>query len=313
MTENSNDRTTKRLVSVAIALSILMPGVGHTYCGKLLRGLLLGLLYAIGVPVVLGLLAFTRPASTVTFGLLMTVAAVGIVVAASVDAYRLARRTRNDYNLKAYNHPAIYVLLGLMIQGSCLGYALHVRASLFEAFRVPSASAYPTIVPHDRILVDKIAYRRSGPQRGDTVLFHPPDENWRTYHLKRIVALEGDSVEIKDGALYVNDVELPRSRLGSGATTIEEDGTIRIVKGDIGVETNSDATYRIFLAPQRPEGVRDFPRTTVPAHHCFVLGDNRAYSLDSRHFGPIPYAVIEGRADYIYWPADRWSRFGRID
>jgi signal peptidase I len=50
----------------------------------------------------------------------------------------------------------------------------------------------------------------------------------------------------------------------------------------------------------------------VPAYHCFVLGDNRNRSQDSRHFGPIPYAAITGRADYVYWPADTPRRFGSL-
>lgn len=50
----------------------------------------------------------------------------------------------------------------------------------------------------------------------------------------------------------------------------------------------------------------------IPENHCFVLGDNRINSYDSRHFGPIPLATVKGRADYLYWPAKDWSRFGRI-
>lgn len=313
MTEHVTSKNTKRHAWLAGALSILMPGVGHAYCGKLRRGLVLGLLYAIGIPVVLGLLACASPASTVTFGLLMTLAAFGVVIGAAVDSYRLARQTRSDYQLKPCNGLGIYVLLGLLIQGSCLGYALHIRSTLFQAFRVPAASEYPNIVPDDRILVGKTAYRKADPQVGDVVLFSPPNESWRTHYVKRIVALGGQTVEIKDGVLYINDKEAPRQQLGTGATPIRnEDGSTHRVEGDILTETNGGATYRIFLTSGRAGAVKDFPKTTVPQHHCFVLGDNRDYSLDSRHFGPIPYAVIEGRADYIYWPADRWSRFGRV-
>lgn len=314
MTEETPTKNTKRHCWLAVGLSILMPGVGHVYCGKLLRGLVFGLLYAIGIPIVLGLLAYTSRTSTITFGLLMAVAAFGVVIGAAVDAYRLACRTRADYGLKAYNCPGVYILLGLMIQGSSLGYALHVRSSLFEAFRVPAASEYPNIVPNDRILADKVAYRKVDPQVGDVVVFRPPNGNWRIHYIKRIVALGGETVEMRDGILYVNDEELPRRQLGSGATQIQNgDGSTQTIEGDIYAETNGSAAYRIFLAPGRPEAISDFPKTTVPPHHCFVLGDNRYYSLDSRHFGAIPYATIKGRADYIYWPVDKWARFGRID
>lgn len=312
MTEHVTSKNTRRHAWLAVGLSILMPGVGHAYCGKLRRGLVFGLLYAIGIPVVLGFLAYASPASTVTFGLLMALAAFGVVIGAAVDSYRLARRTRSDYELKAYNGPGIYVLLGLLIQGSCLGYALHVRSTLFQAFRVPSMSEFPTIVPNDRLLVDRNAYRKADPQRGDTILFRPPNEDWRTYYIKRIVALEGDTVAIKDGTLYVNGEKLAvgRAMKPPSAERVTEDG--RTLQGEFFEETNASARYTIFLSTSEQNAVRDLPETVVPQQHCFVLGDNRNRSRDSRHFGPIPYAVIEGRADYIYWPADRWSRFGRI-
>lgn len=314
MTEETTSKSTKRHAWLAVGLSILMPGVGHVYSGKMLRGLVFGLIYAMGIPVALGLLAYVSPTSTVTFGLLMAVAALGVVVGAAVDAHRLACRTRSDYTLKAYNCPGIYVLLGLMIQGSCLGYALHVRSTLFEAFRVPAASEYPNIVPNDRLLADKIAYRKADPEVGDVVIFRPPSETWRMNYIKRIVALGGDTVEIKDGVLYVNDKALPRRQLGPGRTHVRnDDGSVRVMEGDIFAETNGRVTYKILLKSGRSEAVSDFPKMTVPEHYCFVLGDNRDYSFDSRQFGPIPYAVIVGRADYIYWPADTWARFGRID
>jgi signal peptidase I len=316
MTENTEQHGQKRYAWLAAVLSITMPGVGHVYCGELARGLFFGLLYGVAIPIALGSLAYASPASTVTFGFLMIAAMFGVVVAAVVDTVRLARHTRPDFRPKPCNHVAVYVLIGLMIQGSSIGYALHVRSSLFEAFRVPAASQYPNIVPNDRILADKTAYRKADPQVGDVVIFRPPDANWRIYYVyvKRIVALAGETVEIKDGVLYVNDKELPRRPLGPGSTEIRnEDGSSQTIEGDIVSETNGSTTYKIFLSPGRPGAISDFAKMTVPPHHCFVLGDNRDYSLDSRHFGPVPYACIEGRVDYIYWPVDTWSRFGRLD
>lgn len=302
-----------RLPWVAALFSLLMPGVGHAYCGRLARGLAVGVLYGVAIPAVLGLLAYLGPASTVLFGFLMMAATVGIVLLAAVDAFRLARRTRRDYQPKAYNSPGIYLLLGLLIQGSSIGYALHVRSSLFEAFRVPAASEYPTIVPGDRILVNKTTYRQAVPGRGDTVLFKPPNENWRGHYVKRVVALAGDTVEIKAGSLYVNGEKLPREEIPSSdvdSTPLEANG--RVLEGRFFRETNGNHKYTIFLAAVDNETVPDSPPVTIPPYHCFVLGDNRNCSRDSRSFGPIPYAAITGRADYIYWPADKWSRFGAL-
>ncbi len=314
MTETTTSKIGKRRFAwLAVGLSILMPGVGHVYCGKLLRGLVYGLLYGVAIPIVLGLLAYVGPASTALFGFLMVAATLGIVVGAAADSHRLARRTKPDYEPKGYNCPAIYILLGLMIQGSCLGYTLHVRGSLFEAFRVPAASVYPAIVPNDRILVDKTAYRKADPQRGDLVVFKPPDTNWRIHYIKRIVAMAGDTVAIREGLLYVNGEALPREKVAPSAVktpAVEVNG--RVLEGDFFKETNSDCKYTIFLTTPDDETVLNCDEVVIPEYHCFVLGDNRNYSLDSRHFGPIPYAALKGRADYVYWPADRWSRFGKL-
>ena len=306
--------SSKRSPWLAAALSVIMPGVGHVYCGELTRGLVFGLLYGVAIPVVLGWLAYTGPASTIQFAFLMVAAAFAVLIAATLDAYRLARRTKADYELKAYNCPLVYVLIGLMIQGSCIGYALHVRGSLFEAFRVPAASTYPAIDPNDRILVDKTAYRKHDPKRGDLVIFRPPDKNWRIHYIKRVVALEGDTVEMKEGLLHVNGEKLPLKKLEpSKANFTEVKANGEILRGEFFGETNGDSTYTIFLAPPNYDAVQNVDKVTIPKHHCFVLGDNRNYSLDSRHFGPIPFAAIGGRADYIYWPAHDWAHFGRLD
>ena len=193
-----------------------MPGVGHVYCGKLVRGLVFGILYGLAIPGALGLLAYIGPAPTVLFGLLAVAAAFGVVAVAVVDAYRLAVKTRLDYERKAYNRPAVYLLIGLMIQGSSIGYGLHVRASLFEAFRVPAASMFPTIGLNDRILGNKTAYRRADPQRGDIILFHPPAGNWRNTYIKRIVALGGDTVEIRNDEVLCQRSETATGTGGSG-------------------------------------------------------------------------------------------------
>jgi signal peptidase I len=84
-----------------------------------------------------------------------------------------------------------------MIQGSSIGHGLHVRASLLEAFRVTAASMYPTVALDDHILGNKTAYRRADPQRGDIILFHPPTGDWRSACIKRIVAIGGDTVELR--------------------------------------------------------------------------------------------------------------------
>jgi signal peptidase I len=187
--ERTQDTAGRRSPWLAGLLSFILPGIGQVYCGKLVPGLIFGILYGLAIPAALGFLAYVSPAPTVLFGLLAFVAALGVVAAAVIDAYRQAVRTRPDYQRKAYNRLAVYLLLGLMIQGSSIGYGLHVRASLFEAFRVSAVSMFPTIGLNDRILANKIAYRKADPQYGDIILFRPPTGGWRDTYIKRIVAL----------------------------------------------------------------------------------------------------------------------------
>ncbi len=310
MNEETQASAGRRSAWLAGLLSFILPGIGQVYCGKLVRGLIFGIIYGLAIPALLGLLAYVRPAPTVLFGLLALVAALGVVVAAVIDAYRLAVRTRPDYERKAYNRLAVYVLLGLMIQGSSIGYGLHVRATLFEAFRVSAASMFPTIGLNDRILANKIAYRKAEPQYGDIVLFRPPTAGWRDTYIKRIVALGGDTIEIRAKEVYVNGRPLARELVGPA--TVAAGHTGRTVEGKVYRERNRGAEYMIFLAEAGSPEKSGLGQITVPAHHCYVLGDNRDDSLDSRQFGPIPYAVIKGRADYLYWPARSWARFGRL-
>ena len=310
MNERTQDTTGRRSPWRAGLLSFILPGIGQVYCGKLVRGLIFGIVYGLAIPATLGLLAYIRPAPTVWFGFLAFVATLGVIAAAVADVYRLALRTRLDYERKGYNSLAVYLLLGLMIQGSSIGYGLHVRATLFEAFRVSAASMFPTIGLNDRILGNKIAYRKADPQYGDIILFRPPTGDWRSTYIKRIVALGGDIVEIKNKEVYVNGQKLPRESVGPGTVVVGPAG--KTVEGKIYRERNGRAEYTIFLAdagsPERP----DLAAITVPAHQCFVLGDARDDSLDSRQFGPVPYALVKGRVDYLYWPARDWARFGRL-
>jgi signal peptidase I len=311
MNERNQDTAGRRFPWLAALLSFIMPGIGQIYCGRLERGLIFGIIYGLAIPATLGWLAYMSPAPTVLFGLLAFVAALGVIAAAVTDAYRLAIRTRPDYERKVYNRPAVYLLIGLMIQGSSIGYALHVRASLFEAFRVTASSMFPTIGLNDRILANKIAYRKADPQYGDIILFRPPTGDWRGTYIKRIVALGGDTVEIKNEEVYVNGRELPRELLGPGTIARDPAGDLAF-EGKIYRERNGGAEYTIFLADAGSPEKSSLAEMTVPKDYCFVLGDARDNSLDSRQFGPIPYALVKGRADYLYCPAHNWSRFGRL-
>jgi len=304
----------KRHIWLAAMLSLIMPGLGQVYCGKLPRGLVLNFLNILPLPIIIGLFSISNSPALMPTTISLILAGGIIQLIAIIDSVLIAKRTKSDYELKDYNRWYVYVLFVLIITGGGIGSALYFRDQAVEAFRVPKASCYPTIVPQDRLLANKSAYKTSDPHKGDLVIFIcPEDRHWNW--IKRVVALAGDTVEIKDGQLYVNGEKLQRRELSQSILDkirIKVEG--EVLDGQVYEEINGDAKYKIFIAePPHDKTSGDFAKITVPEHHCFVLGDNRNLSRDSRHFGPVLLATIKGRPDYLYWPAKDWSRFGRID
>lgn len=303
----------KRRIWLAVLMSLIMPGLGQVYCGRLKRGLVLNFLNILPLPIIIGLFSLSDSPSLMQIVIALVLAGGIVQLAAIIDSAFLANRSAG-YQLKDYNSPAVYALLILVVTGGSIGSALYIRDQGLEAFRVPTASCYPTIVPNDRILANKNAYNRTDPKRGDLVV-HIYPFNRHSNYIKRIVAVAGDTVEIKDNQLYINGYKLIRRKLPE--STLDN---IRInvegqpLKGEVFEETNGNVKYNIFLAESPHEKTTgDFEKITVPEHHCFVLGDNRNLSRDSRDFGPVTLATIKGRADYIYWPAMDWSHFGKIE
>jgi signal peptidase I len=303
----------KRHIWVGIMFSLIMPGLGQVYCGKLARGLVFNFLNILPLPLIIGLFLVSNSPVLMLITIAL-ISAGGIVqLVAVIDSAYLAKRAGTDYELKDCNRWYVYVLFVLIVTGGSIGSALYLRDQTLEAFRVPTASNYPTIVPNDRFLANKLAYKNNDPKKGDLVVFLNP-KNRRMNYIKRVVAIAGDTVEIKDGQLHINDERLQRQML---AQSIPDNIRIKVrgtpLEGDVFYETNSNAKYTIFLAKSPDDKASaNFEKMTVPEYHCFVLGDNRNLSHDSRDFGTIPLALIKGRAEYLYWPAKDWSRFGRM-
>ncbi len=158
--------------------------------------------------------------------------------------------------------------------------ALVVKTFLFQAFYIPSASMEPTLQKGDRVLVNKLSYHLHDVNRGDVVVFEIPEASVGTDGIKdlikRVIGLPGDTIETRDGVVYVNDRRLEEPYLPKGLKT-----------GD-------------------PDNASNPPieRQVIPADHVFVMGDNRANSHDSRYAdrGPIPIDAIVGRAFVLVWP-----------
>ncbi|MCY4103920.1 MAG: signal peptidase I [bacterium] len=152
--------------------------------------------------------------------------------------------------------------------------SLVIRSFVAHAFHVESGSMEPTLAPGDRILVNKLA---SNPSRGDLVVFSRPDGDL----VKRVIALEGETLYFEDGLLKIDESWLVEPYLSAGTGTY--------VRAAI---PNCDPT----------EGFGRNEACTVPEDHVFVLGDNRSVSFDSRNFGPVPRENLVGNAALQFWP-----------
>ena len=289
---------------VAVMLSLAATGLGQIYCGRVVRGLVMFLGSMLFAPLIVAA-ALLPPATLVLVGLILALLAVlGVYVYAVVDAFRLARRGRDHFHPMDYNRPLVYTLFVLVGLTYAAGGLYFIRSSVFEAFSIPTASEVPTLLPGDRILVNKTTYQRRFLRRGDEVVFRVSSEPGLKW-VKRVIALPGDTVEVKDNEVFVNGQKLPREpapRASLGAAAQE-------IKGEVFEETNSGRRYRIlFAADTKP--LPDYPQAKVPDGACFVLGDNRNNSRDSRTTGFVAVGDVLGDVQYRYWPAGTWARFG---
>jgi signal peptidase I len=138
-------------------------------------------------------------------------------------------------------------------------------AFVAEPLTVRSSSMAPTLEDGDRIIVNKLAYRASEPGVGEVIVLESPDGSGLV--VKRVVAVDGDEVGIEDGVLVVN--AMPR---------VEEYVDQRTIDG-------------VYFGP-----------VEVPDGMVFVMGDNRAESVDSRDYGAVPVDDVVGRVSWRVWP-----------
>lgn len=169
------------------------------------------------------------------------------------------------------NRTLRWVIEVVVIVAAAFVLALLVQQFVVKPFAIPSPSMEPTLVEGDRVLVNRLVYHFRSPERGDIVVFHPPDRPGSDPFIKRVVAVSGDSVAVHDGVLWVNEVP-------------------------------QDEPY----IKEHPI-LEDFPETTIAPGYVWVMGDNRNNSGDSRVFGPVSEEAIMGEAFAVYWPLGHLS------
>ncbi|NND98177.1 MAG: signal peptidase I [Pirellulaceae bacterium] len=306
----ASEVTLRRVPWIALALSFLAAGVGHVYCGKIVKGLPLYFAWLL-VPLGGIVAAMGRP-SALSLGLLLLPAVLVLVVYlyAAMDAWRLARQAGSDYVLRDYNRAGVYWLLIVGQLVFSIGLIFGVRNFVYEAFVIPTKSMSPTILAGDRILARKLLPIHHFPQRGDLIVYRNPMPTGGSRFLGRVVAVAGDKVEIGGERLSINGKELERDRVTQGSLKLLG----KQVSGRVAYEENSGHRYLVAYGDTAggAQGQTYF-ETTVPQRQVFVLGDNRDRSNDSRNFGSIHIGDVIGYVDYVFWPSETWSRFGVVD
>ncbi len=164
--------------------------------------------------------------------------------------------------------------------------AMVIRTFVVQAFKIPTGSMRPTLIEGDLILVNKFIFGAKipftglkltavrQPHRGDVIVFIYPEDNKKDF-IKRLIGLPQETVEIKNGTVYINDKPL------------------------------LDPIFNQRYYYNRGEFATESQKIIVPKDDFFVLGDNSASSKDSRYWGYVPRQNVLGKAILIYWPPNR--------
>ncbi len=159
-----------------------------------------------------------------------------------------------------------------------------IRYFLIQPFYVKGSSMEPSFYDHEYLIVDEISYRFKDPQRGDVIVFRYP-RNPQEYFIKRIVGTPGDKIQIKDGGIYIYNIDNPQG------VAIDEPYLL-------------DGTKTYSLAKEV---------ITLGEEEYYVFGDNRNSSKDSRSFGAVKRSFIIGRVLLRGWPFDRVGFFEAME
>jgi signal peptidase I len=201
--------------------------------------------------------------------------------------------------------------------------ALMVRTFAFEPFNIPSGSMIPTLLVGDYLFVSKFSYGYSKhsmpfslpiipgrvfetqPERGDVAVFKLPSDTSQDY-IKRVIGLPGDTVQVKEGRLYINNKMVERERIEDYILT---DGGGRSAAVPQYIETLPNGRVHRILEMFGDQGPSDNTEAfTVPEGHFFMMGDNRDNSADSRAFAArfrfVPIENLVGRAEFLFYSKD---------
>jgi signal peptidase I len=270
-------RKTSKDPWLAVLLSRLLPGMGHIYIGKAWLGILLLIIVIVS-----------------------SLLPLGSIIASCLITYHAYIAAPGRRKISTSWLVAFFIVLFVLRLGK---FAQLPRTYVAEARYIPTDSMLPTLKINDRLIIDKWSYRFEEPQRGDLIVFMPPEragicvsssyipdpsDSWSNLptdktkpsnpelqkpFIQRIIGLPGDKVEVKREQVYINNKTLQEKYI-------------------------AEAPFY------------EFGPVTVPAKSYLVLGDNRNKSCDSHYWGPVPRENIIGKATKRFWPP---KGIGRVE
>lgn len=289
---------------VAFLLSLLQPGLGQLYCGRLRSA---GCFYALHVLCVVAVWATLPNPSLAWFLVGCSLATLGLIlvwtaaVEAAIGAKRL-RDFRSVWYTRWYGCLVVCLVVAAAIEFPA---SSQIRRDL-RTFHMPSASMIPTLQIGDYFVAQTESDLGAAIKPCEVVLFRKPPfsgNQKEVVFVKRVVALSGDTVGYSQGHLILNGFAVPREQMARDANGL---ATYR--------ETlPSGCSYLIQQGTDDNGPLDNVAEITVPAGAFYVLGDNRDNSVDSRlaDIGPIPFAAYRGRAAITYW-AKNVRRIGTL-
>lgn len=182
------------------------------------------------------------------------------------------------YDPPAYKKTLDFIWEIIKIAAVSLAIIIPIRMYVVQPFIVEGASMLPNFSDGQYLIIDEISYRFAPPKRGDVVIFHPPGDN-KTFYIKRIIGLPGETVELREGNIYVTNSE------------------------------NSDGFRLNEINYLSKSHVTQIGKTVLGEGEYYLLGDNRENSLDSRRFGPVNADQIKGRVLIRAFPFNEFSVF----
>ena len=200
----------------------------------------------------------------------------------------------------------------LLIIVAVLGF----RSMFFEPFKIPSGSMIPTLLIGDFILVNKFSYgfkvpfsdwfsdpiyitEAQDPKRGDVVVFKYPEDTSLNY-IKRVIGLPGDSIQVIDKIVYVNDEPINSDPVDGKVFMEDMDHKFKNFNFKF-FKTKTGEHEHIAQIDEDNFYSSNFAKIRVPVGHFFVMGDNRDFSADSRSWGFVPHGHVKGKAILIWF------------